>query len=172
VELEEVPMQIVCALDVHRRQVTYAFVEVASGEMLRGRITPATREAVREWLARFDDLGEAHFALEGTAGWWFVVREIERAGDHAHLADPAETAARRGRKRRAKSDRADCDLLLRLLAAGELPESWIPPAQVLELRARVRLPKDADRRAHRLAAAVAGAAVPARRAAGAAPTHA
>src|SRR6266545_3941443 len=59
----------------------------------------------------------------------------------AHLADPAEKAAKRGRKRRAKTDRADCDLLLRLLTAGELPESWIPPAQILELRTRVRLRK-------------------------------
>jgi transposase len=48
-----------------------------------------------------------------------------------HLADPAETAAKRGRKRRAKTDRADCELLLRRLLARELPESWIPPAQIL-----------------------------------------
>jgi transposase len=32
-------------------------------------------------------------------------------------------------------------VLPRLLAAGELPESWIPPAQILELRTRVRLRK-------------------------------
>jgi transposase len=134
-------MRIVCALDVHRRQITYAIVEVGSGEMSRGRITPATREAVREWLTRFGDADEAHFALEGTTGWRYVVEEIERAGHRAHLADPAETATKRGRKRRAKTDRADCDLLLRLLAAGELPESWIPPAQILELRTRVRLRK-------------------------------
>src|SRR5262249_54197234 len=44
-------------------------------------------------------------------------------------------------KRRAKTDRADCDLQLRLLLGGELPESWIPPAQILELRTRVRLRK-------------------------------
>src|SRR4029453_4607392 len=79
--------------------------------------------------------------LEGTTGWRFVVEEVERAGHRAHLADPAETAAKRGRKQRAKTDRADCDLLLRLLSARELPESWIPPAQILELRTRVRLRK-------------------------------
>jgi transposase len=67
--------------------------------------------------------------------------EIERAGQRAHLADPAETAAKRGRKRRAKTDKADCDLQLKLLLAGELPESWIPPAHVLELRTRVRMRK-------------------------------
>src|SRR5207245_7245954 len=33
------------------------------------------------------------------------------------------------------------DLQLRLLLAGELPESWIPPAQILELRTRVRMRK-------------------------------
>jgi transposase len=134
-------MRIVCALDVHRRQITYAIVDVRSGEMSRGRITPATRESVREWLARFDGVDHVHFALEGTTGWRFVVEEVERAGHRAHLADPAETAAKRGRKRRAKTDRADCDLLLRLLSARDLPESWIPPAQILELRTRVRLRK-------------------------------
>jgi transposase len=134
-------MRIVCALDVHRRQITYAIVDVRSGEMSRGRIAPATRESVREWLARFGEVDEVHVALEGTTGWRFVVEEVERAGHRAHLADPAETAAKRGRKRRAKTDRADCDLLLRLLSAGELPESWIPPAQILELRTRVRLRK-------------------------------
>jgi transposase len=134
-------MRIVCALDVHRRQITYAIVDVRDGEMSRGRISPATRRSVREWLARFDGVDEVQVALEGTTGWRFVVEEIARAGHRAHLADPAETAAKRGRKRRAKTDRADCDLLLRLLAAGELPESWIPPAQILELRTRVRLRK-------------------------------
>jgi hypothetical protein len=80
-------------------------------------------------------------ALEGTTGWRLVVEEVERAGHRAHLADPGETAAKRGRKRRAKTDRADCDLLLRLLSARELPESWIAPTQILELRTLVRLRK-------------------------------
>src|SRR5438045_3603216 len=40
-------MQIVSALDVHRRQITYRTVEPASGETGRGRISPAARERVR-----------------------------------------------------------------------------------------------------------------------------
>src|SRR5512132_470101 len=135
-------MGIVVALDVHRNQITYKAVDRETGELRRGRIAPATRAEVRAWLTQFVDR-QAEFALEGTTGWRFVVEEIERAGHRAHLADPAETAARRGRKRRAKTDNADCDLQLRLLLAGELPASWIPPAQ-------------------RLAAAHPGAAVPAR----------
>src|SRR6266542_2996653 len=139
-ELEEVPMRIVVALDVHRRQITYKTLDRESGEVRRGRVVPATRGAVREWLERFAGC-EAEFALEGTTGWRFVVEEIERAGQRAHLADPAETAGKRGRKRRAKTDNADCDLQLRLLLAGELPESWIPPVHILELRTRVRMRK-------------------------------
>src|SRR5216683_1396052 len=133
-------MQIVGALDVHRRQITSKTLDLATGDVRRGRLSPANRASVREWLEGFGGC-EAEFALEGTTGWRFVVEEIERAGHVAHLADPAETAAKRGRKRRAKTDNADCDLQLRLLLAGELPESWIPPAHILELRARVRMRK-------------------------------
>jgi hypothetical protein len=133
-------MGIVVALDVHRRQITYKALDRETGEVQRGRIAPAARVDVRAWLAQFAG-GEVEFALEGTTGWRFVVEEIERAGHRAHLADPAETAARRGRKRRAKTDNADCDLQLGLLLAGELPESWIPPAHMLELRTRVRMRK-------------------------------
>jgi transposase len=139
-ELEEVSMGIVVALDVHRNQITYKALDRETGELRRGRIAPATRAELRAWLGQFE-VCEAEFAVEGTTGWRFVVEEIERAGHRAHLADPAETAARRGRKRRAKTDHADCDLQLRLLLAGELPESWIPPAQILELRTLVRLRK-------------------------------
>jgi transposase len=139
-ELEEVSMGIVVALDVHRNQITYKAVDRETGELRRGRIAPATRAEVRAWLRQFADC-QAEFVVEGTTGWRFVIEEIEGAGHRAHLADPAETAARRGRKRRAKTDNADCDLQLRLLLASELPESWIPPAHILELRTLVRLRK-------------------------------
>ncbi len=133
-------MRIVSALDVHRRQITTKTLDLESGEVRRSRIVPAAREPVREWLSRFEGV-DAHVALEATTGWRFIVEEIERAGLAAHLADPAETAAHRGRKRRAKTDAADCDLQLRLLVRGELPEAWIPPWHILELRVLSRLRK-------------------------------
>ena len=133
-------MQIVSALDVHRQQITFKTLDLESGEIERGRILPVTRERVREWLQPLH-ARDAHIVLEGTTGWRFLVEEIEAAGLTAHLADPAESAARRGRKRRAETDRADCEHLLGLLLAGELPESYIPPWHLLELRARVRLRK-------------------------------
>jgi transposase len=102
-------MQIGGALDVHRRQITHKTLDLVTGDVRRGRLSPANRGSVREWLEQFGGC-EAEFALEGTTGWRFVAEEVARAGHVAHLADPAETAAKRGRKRRAKTDRADCDL--------------------------------------------------------------
>jgi transposase len=57
----------------------------------------------------------------------------------AHLAEPVETRALRGRKRRAKTDREDARWLRELLADGRLPEAWIPPEHVRQWRSRARL---------------------------------
>ena len=54
------------------------------------------------------------------------------------MAEPAEAAALKGKKKRAKTDWADARHLRELLLIGRLPESWIPPAHLLDLRARVR----------------------------------
>ncbi len=45
----------------------------------------------------------------------------------------------RGNKKRAKNDRADARHLRELLMAKRIPESWIAPEHLLDLRARVRL---------------------------------
>ena len=100
-----------------------------------GQVAPADREHFRSWLARFGDPGEVAFAAEACTGWRYVTGELQRAGAEAHLAEPADTAAARGRKKRAKTDRADARLQRDLLAQGRLPECWIPPAHILECRA-------------------------------------
>jgi transposase len=80
----------------------------------------------------------ASFATEGCTGWRFVVEELDRAGVEAHVAEPADTATLRGRKKRAKTDRGDARHLRTLLSDNRLPESWIPPTQVLEIRIKAR----------------------------------
>jgi transposase len=129
---------IVMGLDQHRGQITAEWIETETGEVSRARIAPAHREPVRRFLSRFRG-SELEVALEATTGWRFVVEELHRVGAGVHLAEPAETAARRGNKKRAKSDRADARHLRELLMVARLPESWIPPDHLLDLRARVRL---------------------------------
>lgn len=131
-------MTIVMGLDQHREQITAEWIDTQTGEVSRQRVTPAHRAGVRRFLKRFGDQ-ELEVALEATTGWRFVVEELHRLGAEVRLAEPAETAARRGTKKRAKSDRADARHLRELLMAGRLPESWIPPRHILDLRARVRL---------------------------------
>jgi transposase len=131
-------MAIVGGLDIHRRQITYDILDTDTGETRRGQLSPATRVELRAWLARFT-AQQADFALEATTGWRFVAEELERAGCHAHLAEPADTRALRGPKRRAKTDRTDAHHLRELLRAGTLPESWMPPAHLADARTRVRL---------------------------------
>jgi transposase len=125
-------------LDQHRAQITAEWLDSETGELGRARVAPAHRESVRRLLGRFvgQDL---EVALEATTGWRFVVEELRAIGAEAHLAEPAETAARRGSKKRAKTDRADARHLRELLMVGRLPESWIPSDHLLDLRARVRL---------------------------------
>jgi transposase len=125
-------------LDQHRAQITAEWLDTSTGEISRARVAPAHRAGVRRFVERFRGL-ELEVALEATTGWRFVVEELRRVGATVHLAEPAETAARRGNKKRAKNDRADARHLRELLMAGRLPESWIPPDHILDLRARVRL---------------------------------
>jgi transposase len=129
---------IVMGLDQHRAQITAEWLDTTSGEISRARIAPADRAGLRRFAGRFSGQ-RLEVALEATTGWRFVVEEMQAVGARVHLAEPAETAARRGTKKRAKSDRADARHLRELLMVGRLPESWIAPAHLLDLRARVRL---------------------------------
>ena len=131
-------MSIVMGLDQHRGQITAEWIDTETGEVQRTRVAPADRAAVRKFFQRFRGR-ELEVALEATTGWRFVVEELRRVGAVVHLAEPAETAGLRGPKKRAKGDRADARHLRELLMVKRLPESWIPPAHILDLRARVRL---------------------------------
>ena len=131
-------MSIVMGVDQHRAQITAEWIDRATGEISRARVRPADRAGVRRFLSRF--AGEQlEVALEATTGWRFLVEELRAVGAVVHLAEPAETAALRGNKKRAKSDRADARHHRELLLAGRLPESWIPPDHILDLRAQARL---------------------------------
>ena len=89
-------MPIVGGLDIHRKQLTFDYLDTATGEVKRGQITPADRAHVRAWLARFAGREDVAFAVEGCAGWRYVAEELAAAGITAHLAEPADTAFARG----------------------------------------------------------------------------
>ena len=135
-------MDIVGGFDVHRKQITFDYMEMDTGEIHRGKIRPAHRESLRAWLESFTEQfpeQEAAIALEATTGWRYVVEELKRAGVEPHLAEPAETKSLQGPKKRAKTDRLDAAHLRDLLVMDRLPKSWIPPEHVQEIRTLVRM---------------------------------
>src|SRR5260370_29943227 len=115
-------MSIVGAFDVHRRQITFDYLDTETGRLLRGRIAPACRAVLRRWLAaRFAGRTDVQFAVEACTGWRFVVEELERAGIGASLAATADTSTALGTKRRAKTDASDTALIRELLGGGRRP---------------------------------------------------
>lgn len=139
-------MAIVGGFDLHRAQMTYDWVDADTGETARGRIEPAVRPVLAEWLAELP-ADDGAFAVEATTGWRFVVEELVTAGFQAHVAEPADTSAMRGPKRRAKTDKYDARHIRELLQIGRLPTSHVPPSHLLDLRRTVRLRKTlADQR--------------------------
>jgi len=128
-------MPIAGGLDIHRKQLTFGYLDTVTGQVLRGQVTPAGREHLRGWLGQFAGRDDVGFAVEGCTGWRYVAGELAAAGITAHVGEPADAAAARGRERHAKTGRTGSRHLGQLLADGRLPECWIPPRQVLECRA-------------------------------------
>src|SRR5207245_10372252 len=89
-EREEALVMIACGFDVHRAQITFDLVDHETGELRRGRITPATRERLRVWLAAVET-ARLVVAGEGTTGWRFVAEEVAAGGARGGLARPGET---------------------------------------------------------------------------------
>jgi hypothetical protein len=70
-------MPIVGGLDIHRKQITFDYLDTATGEVRRGQIAPADRAHLRAWLARFAGRDDVAFALEGCTGWRYVALRRE-----------------------------------------------------------------------------------------------
>jgi transposase len=130
-------MAVVAAFEVRRAQITFDALDAETGQVMRGRID-STPAAVARWVARFAGR-EIRVAVEACTGWLFVCDALVEAGATAHLAEPVETRALRGRRRRAKTDREDARWPLELLVDGRLPEAWIAPEHVRQWRSRARM---------------------------------
>ena len=74
--------------------------------------------------------------MEATWGWYWAAEVIAECGARLHLAHPLGIAGYANR--RVKNDLVDATLLADLLRMGRLPEAWIAPPPVRELRELVR----------------------------------
>jgi transposase len=79
----------------------------------------------------------APVAVEATYGWYWAVDALQAAKFEVHLAHPYGMKAMRKRKR-VKTDAKDAYELANLLRLGSLPEGYIAPKDLRELRELVR----------------------------------
>jgi len=79
----------------------------------------------------------APVAIEATYGWYWAVDALQAAKFEMHLAHPYGMKAMRKRKR-VKTDAVDAYELANLLRLGSLPEGYIAPKELRELRELVR----------------------------------
>jgi len=79
---------------------------------------------------------EPEVVLEATWGWYWAADVLSEAGCRVHLAHPL--GVKGFQNRRVKNDDRDATLLADLLRMGSLPEGWIAPPPLRELRQSVR----------------------------------
>ena len=75
-------------------------------------------------------------AFEAAFGWSWLAELLEDYGFEAHLVHPLRCKAIASA--RLKNDKVDAAILAQLLRADLLPEAWIAPAKVRQLRALLR----------------------------------
>src|SRR6266571_4879920 len=127
------------AIDIHKHAFQAAVLDPEGGEVVEARFS-ADRESLARWAEEWQGRVAA-VAIEATTGWRWVWRELPVQGFDVRLAEQVQARGLLGRRRSAKTDRLDARWLARLLAKEMLPQSWIPPAEIQELRDRTRLRK-------------------------------
>src|SRR6185503_17881546 len=120
-------------IDLHRRR-TVIVRTTEAGEVLETVRIVNEVERLASVMARAGECPEV--VLEATYGWYWAVDALQAGGASVHLAHPLGVKA--FEYRRVKNDVRDAADLADLLRMGRLPEAWIAPPAVRELRELVR----------------------------------
>lgn len=120
-------------IDLHRRRSVIVRT-TDTGEVLESTRILNDAERLAAVLRRCGEAPEV--VMEATYGWYWAADVITGAGAHLHLAHPLGVKA--FEYRRVKNDEIDSKDLADLLRMGRLPEAWVAPPAVRELRELVR----------------------------------
>jgi transposase len=120
-------------MDLHRRRSVIVRM-TESGQQLECVRILNDAEMLGRVLSRSG--AEPEVVLEATYGWYWAADALAEAGAHVHLAHPLGISM--FTHRRVKTDERDAADLADLLRMGRLPEAWIAPPEIRELRELVR----------------------------------
>ena len=119
----------VVGVDLHRHRSVLVFMAEDGRRLRTSRITNSAA-ALRAEIARAGE--RPRVVLEATYGWYWAADVLAACGAEVHLAHPLGVKA--FSYRRVKDDVRDAADLADLLRMGRLPEAWIAPGEVRELR--------------------------------------
>ena len=120
-------------IDLHRQRSVIVVLDEDGNRVSWSRIDNSPANLAREVTAAGAD---AEVAMEACWGWYWAADVIVECGVRLHLAHPLGIAGYANR--RVKNDIRDATLLADLLRMGRLPEAWVAPPEVRELREEVR----------------------------------
>ena len=120
-------------IDLHRRRSVIVRM-TESGERLDGVRIGNDPYALASVMAQAGEHPEV--VLEATYGWYWAADLLAGLGASVHLAHPL--GVKGFAYRRVKNDFVDAADLADLLRMGRLPEAWIAPPAIRELRELVR----------------------------------
>lgn len=120
-------------IDLHRNRSHIAVID-EYGELSLSRRIVNDRDTFLELLGDLD--GESQIAVEATYGWEWLAELLEDAGYDIHLAHPLRTRAIAAA--RVKTDAVDARTLTHLLRADLLPEAYVAPRELRDLRELLR----------------------------------
>jgi transposase len=123
-------MTVYVGMDVHRKRSQVAVVDEA-GNQQRNRNLPNDPARLIPILGALPP--GTPVAFEAAYGWGWLVELLEELELEPHLVHPSRCKAIAAA--RLKNDKVDAATLARLLRADLLPEAWIAPQPVRDLRA-------------------------------------
>jgi transposase len=119
----------VVGMDLHRRRSVLVRMTEDGRKLETVRISNSP-EALRREIAKAGK--NPKVVVEATYGWYWAADVLEESGAEVHLAHPLGVKA--FSYRRVKNDERDAADLADLLRMGRLPEAWIAPPEIRELR--------------------------------------
>jgi transposase len=126
-------MSVYVGIDVHRKRSQVAVVAGDGKVQLNRNVVNGSEPMLR----LIGDLpAGTPVAFEAAYGWGWLIELLEDYGFDPHMVHPLRCKAIASA--RLKNDKVDAAILAQLLRADLLPEAWIAPLEVRQLRALLR----------------------------------
>jgi hypothetical protein len=122
-------LQLYIAIDIHKQYVMVGAWNAAQEWVIRPRRVEMTK--FRAWAKNNLQTGDA-VVIETTTNVWDIYDIVAPLVTRTAVAHAG--AVRQIAEARVKTDKEDIKRLLRLLIANIVPEIWLPPVEVRELR--------------------------------------